>query len=194
MSERPIAVLDSSVLIPHWSRLVLRQLAAASPPRFDAVWSTAIVAETWRVLTEQRLRAGDDPETISRDAHRMHARLDAVLRVAECSQPPAGSPPSPFHDVWDDHLWNAALNAGAQYIISHNTRDFPSPSVVRLEETGVVISATRHLAHGVEFMTAVEFVEDVLGESAALLYGQALPPGASVRSRRSRPRRLPEQR
>jgi hypothetical protein len=43
----------------------------------------------------------------------------------------------------------------------------------------------RHLAHGVEFLTAIEFVENVLGEDAALLNGQALPAGGVVRSRRS---------
>ncbi|MCC6630117.1 MAG: hypothetical protein IT340_22280 [Chloroflexi bacterium] len=46
MTEPPIAVLDASVLAPHWSRLVLQHLAAAQPTRYTAIWSTAIVAET----------------------------------------------------------------------------------------------------------------------------------------------------
>lgn len=42
----------------------------------------------------------------------------------------------------------------------------------------------RHLYHGVEFLTAIEFIADVLGEDAAVLYGQPLPAGV-VRSQRS---------
>jgi len=171
----PVAVLDASVLVPHWSRLVLQQLAAAQPPRYTAIWSTAIVAETWRILTEQRLRAGDAPAAISRDAHRMHARLDPVMRVVECWRRPAVSPPSPLADPHDEHLWNAAVNAGAGYIISHNIRDFPSSTRMMVSVAGQERAVMRHLAHDVEFLTAIEFVEDVLGEDAALLYGQALP-------------------
>jgi hypothetical protein len=52
-------VLDSSVLVPRWSRIVLQQLAAQPRQRFAPVWSEPtfgpkvgwIIAETWRVLT-----------------------------------------------------------------------------------------------------------------------------------------------
>jgi hypothetical protein len=47
----PVAVLDSSVLVPTWSRFVLQRLAATSPQRHVPVWSEWIIAETWRVLT-----------------------------------------------------------------------------------------------------------------------------------------------
>jgi hypothetical protein len=182
VSTRPIAVLDASVLVPYWSRIVLQRLAASEPPRFDAVWSTAIVGETWRVLTEQRLHGGDSPSTISRDAHRMWSWLDPVLRVVECSRCPPGTPPSPLSDPNDTHLWYAAINAGAGYVVSHNTRDFPP--AVPAEPATASPRAMRHLSHGVEFLTAIEFIEDVLGEDAAALYGRPLPAGV-VRSRRT---------
>ena len=46
----PLAVLDSSVLVPIWSRFVLQRLAARPLPSFTPVWSEWIIAETWRVL------------------------------------------------------------------------------------------------------------------------------------------------
>jgi hypothetical protein len=178
------AVLDASVLISGWSRFVLQRLAATDPPRFDAVWSTAIIGETWRVLTEQRLQAGDASTLIGRDAHEMWARLDPVLRVAECWRRPPGAPPSPLRDPRDEHLWNAAVNAGAGYVVSHNTRHFPPAVHVTVPAAGGPVQARRHLYHDVEFLTAIEFVEGVLDEDAAALYGRPLPAGV-VRSRRS---------
>jgi hypothetical protein len=184
VSAAPIAVLDTSVLVPRWSRVVLRDLAAIQPPPFQAIWSTAIIGETWRILTMRHLRAGNTPSDIGRDAHEMWARLDPVLRVAECWRRPPGAPPSPLRDPRDEHLWNAALNAGAGYVVSHNTRHFPPAVHVTVPAAGGPVQATLHLYHGVEFLTAIEFVEGVLGENAAALYGRALPAGV-VRSRRS---------
>jgi hypothetical protein len=182
----PIAVLDASVLVPRWSRLVLRLLAAASPPRYTAVWSTAIVAETWRILTQQRLQAGDSLAAIRRDARQMHAWLDPVLTVVECWRRPAGCPPSPLSDPADEHLWNAAINARATYIVSHNIRDFPPAIDLARPRSEAASAVGHHLAHGVAFLTAIEFIEDVLGEDAALLYGRELPAGGIVRSHRAR--------
>ena len=56
IKDVPRAVLDSSVLVPVWSRLLLSTLAAARPARYTPVWCEWIIAETWRVLTVQRLR------------------------------------------------------------------------------------------------------------------------------------------
>jgi hypothetical protein len=184
MSSIPIALLDANVLVPHWSRIILRALMVKQPPRFVGVWSSAIVAETWRILTVRHIGRGGSASALSRDAHEMWVKLDPVLRIAEVSHRPLDAPPSPLRDRNDEHLWIAALNAGAQYVVSHNTRHFP-PAVAVEASTGTRVAQTiRHLAHGIEFLTAIEFIEDVLGEDAAALYDQPLPSGI-VRSRRS---------
>jgi hypothetical protein len=185
MSQPPIALLDANVLVSAWSRKLLRDLAATEPPRFVGVRSSAIIAETWRVLTVQRLNAGSSASALSRDAHEMWTKLDPVLRIAEASRRPPDTPPSPLRDRRDEHLWNAALNAGAQYVVSHNTRHFPPAMEVSMSSDEGARQAVRHLAHGIEFLTAIEFIEDVLGEDAAALYNQHLPSGI-IRSQRSR--------
>jgi hypothetical protein len=87
----------------------------------------------------------------------------------------AGPGPWPeLQDRDDEPVWETAVVAGAQYVISHNTRDFPP------------LVEGRHLYRGVEYLTAIEFIEDVLGESATSLYSGPLPRGAQVRSRRAR--------
>ena len=49
----PVAVLDTSVLVPAWSRVTLQLLASGAAPRYQPVWSEWIIAETWRVLTDR---------------------------------------------------------------------------------------------------------------------------------------------
>ena len=178
----PRAVLDASVLVPRWSRGALRRLALLDPAPYQPVWSTAIVGEVWRVLTTQRLRRGDPTAVIASAAHAMWRWLDPIMAVVPAATPPPGVLPSPLRDPRDEHLWNAALHASAAYVVSHNTRRFPPP-VPLSPGAG---SALRHLAHGVEFVTAIEFIEEVLGFDAATLYGAPIPAGGIVRSARSR--------
>ena len=83
--------------------------------------------------------------------------------------------PDPWPELTDEDdvpIWRTAIVAGAQYVVSHNVEDFPP------------IVHGRHVHRGVEYLTAIEFVEDVLGEDAAQGYGAPLRPGAAVRSRR----------
>ena len=51
--DAPVAVLDSSVLVPHWSRVVLQKPAAGSDSPDVPVRSEWVIAEPWRVLTYQ---------------------------------------------------------------------------------------------------------------------------------------------
>lgn len=185
MSPLSIAVLDASVLVPEWSRKLLQRLAAEEPPRFIGVWSSAIIAETWRILTIQRINAGSSASAIRKDAFTMWSNLDPIFSIAEASRRPPDAPPSPIRDRRDEHLWNAALNAGAQYVVSHNTRDFPPAVAIAAAASDSAAPPIRHIVHGIEFLTAIEFIESVLGEDAATLYAQPLPPGI-VRSHRSR--------
>jgi hypothetical protein len=71
-------------------------------------------------------------------------------------------------------VWTTTAAADARYVISHNTTDFPPPV------------QGRHVYRGIEYLTTMEFIEDVLGLEVEALYGGPLPAGAIVRSRRAR--------
>jgi hypothetical protein len=78
-----------------------------------------------------------------------------------------------LRDSDDVPIWETAVVAGARYVMSHNLRDFPP------------LVGGRHMHGGVEYLTAIEFVEDVLGADAVQFYGAPLPAGALIRSRRT---------
>jgi hypothetical protein len=172
-------VLDSSVLVPRWSRVTLQRLAARADPPFLPTWSEWIIAETWRTLTWRWLNRAAQPDefewaSLTRAANGMLYYLLPVMRLVSLRDY-AG--PGPWPEVTDENdapVWQTAIVARAQYVVSHNVADFP-PLLRR-----------RHLYDAVEYLTAIEFVEDVLGEDAAQTYGAPLPPGAAVRSRRLR--------
>lgn len=75
-------------------------------------------------------------------------------------------------DADDEPIWQTAVLAGAQYVISQNTRHFPR------------LVAGRHVHGGVEYLTTIEFVEDLLGERSAAIYDRPLPGESALRSRR----------
>jgi len=175
--ELPIAVFDSSVLVPRWSRIVLQQLAAPPRPRFVPVWSEWIIAETWQVLTWQwvdRASRTDLAEwrRLARAANDMLRYLLRVMTlvstrdVAEPSPKPA-HPPRPSVPARAP-----AFAAKARYVVSHNLQDFPP------------LIQGRHVYCGIEYLTAIEFIEGVLGEDGGGIYGAPLPAGALVRSQR----------
>jgi hypothetical protein len=85
----------------------------------------------------------------------------------------AGPPPWPeLSDPDDEPIWQTAVIAQAQYVVSHNIRHFPP------------LVQGRHVYMGVEYLTAVEFVEDVLGENARAVYEAPLPAEGVLRSGR----------
>jgi hypothetical protein len=170
------------VLFPAWSRVLLLLLAERQPHRFQGVWSKEIIRELWRTIGTRSAARGRPAESVQNQALAMIYPLQRVLILVDGAGCPPGTPPSPLSDPNDTHLWYAAINAGAGYVVSHNTRDFP-PAVPVEPATGSP-RAMRHRSHGVEFLTAIEFIEDVLHENAAALYGRPLPAGV-VRSRRT---------
>jgi hypothetical protein len=174
-----VAVLDSSVLVPNWSRITLQRIAARLAPPYAPVWSEWIIAETWRILTQRWLeRFGrtsvDGDHRLRSMANEMLRHLLPVVRLYSL-RGYAGLDPWPeLTDVDDTPIWRTAVVARAQYVVSHNSRHFPP------------LVSGRHVYQGVEYLTAIEFIEDVLGLDAEAVYQRPLPAGAHVRSRRSR--------
>lgn len=109
----------------------------------------------------------------------------SVMTLVSVGGEPGSVPASPFSDPDDAAIWATAVLGHARYIVSHNTNDFP-PLV---EETTVLNGRTyraeRHLYEGVEILTAVEFIEDVLGENPVTVLRRPLPERGVIRSRRS---------
>ena len=174
----PVAVLDSSVLVPVWSRVVLQRLAEPPSRAYSPVWSEWIIAETWRVLAWRwRMRAGRTTaaewRAVTVAANRMLRRLLSVMTFVSLRDYAGPLPWPGLTDENDIPIWQTATLSQAQYVVSHNVADFPP------------LVEGRHLYDGIEYVTAIEFVEQVLGMDAEEIYDGRLPRGALVRSRRS---------
>lgn len=82
---------------------------------------------------------------------------------------------TPWPELLDDEdapIWQTAVLAQAQYVVSHNLADFPP------------LVGDRHIYAGIEYLTTSEFISDVLGEDIAEIYGASLPNQALIRSGR----------
>ncbi len=172
-------MLDASVLVPHWSRVVLQRLALEPNRRYQPVWSEWIIAETWRVLTRERVEAAGrsrqsvDWRNLGDQANEMMWYLLRVMTMVPLAR--RGPLPAPWPGLTDPNdgpIWATASLGGADYVVSHNTRHFPPP------EDG------RHVYEGIEYLTTVEFVEEVLGADIPTTYGEPLTRADPVRSRR----------
>lgn len=181
----PVAVLDTSVLVPAWSRVTLQLLASGNSPRYQPVWSEWIIAETWRVLTERQVRAGAARGEIAERANTMLRHFLPVMRFVSVATAPPIATESPMGDPNDALVWATAVLANAKFIVSHNTTHFPPLIGEDTVIDGRPQRWQRHIYQGIEFLAAIEFIEDVLGEDAATIYERALPIGGLVRSRRA---------
>jgi hypothetical protein len=171
-------VLDTSVLVPVWSRVVLQRLAVQTDRLYMPVWSEWIIAETWRVLAWQwrgRVATTDEAEwrALSRAANEMLRYLLRTMVLISLRDFTGPAPWAELRDPDDGPIWETAVVARAQYLVSHNIRDFPP------------LVQGRHVHEGVEYLTAIEFVEDVLGQDAALVLAAPLPRAAALRSHRT---------
>lgn len=140
----PRAVLDTSVLMSgdrHWLWV------AALQGLFEGVWSAFIVAELVRVRYRrtlqqamQRMPVEDflrNREYDRRIGTLVH-QLSAVLDLADYQAVTLGGVLS---DPDDEYVLATALAGRANYIVSHNTRDFP----------------VNHIVMGVRYLTPPEF-------------------------------------
>ena len=108
------------------------------------------------MLTVQRLRHLQtitlaDERQISTSANAM---LTVLLRVMTFVSvvPPFDTAWPAASDTADLPIWSAAVRSGAQFVVSHNLHDFPPRDADGLCAHG-----------GIEFITAANFVADVLG-------------------------------
>ena len=168
----PRAVLDSSVLVPAWSRLVLADLATARsdrPARYTPIWCEWIIAESWRVLTIRRLRrqpafSRADERQLARSANVMLTMLLQVMELVS-TVPPFESTWSTASDADDRPVWTAAVRSNAQFVVSHNIHHFPPRDANGL-------CAFR----GIEFITAANFIAEVLSLDLDALAQYPIPP------------------
>jgi len=137
------------------------------------------VAETWRILTFRWLTSGSgdlaDPDD-TRLRQTAMAMMRHLLQVMELVtvRGYAGPPPWPeLTDVDDEPVWQTATVGRAHYVVSHNTRHFPP------------LVNGRHEHGGVEYLTAVELIEELLGQEVAERFTGLVRPSALVRSRRT---------
>jgi hypothetical protein len=132
------------------------------------------------VLTRKRVeaavRAGQtiDWDRLERHANEMMWHLLRVMTTVPLDGREPLPPPWPGHgDPNDVPVWATAKLAGTKVVVSHDLRHYP-PRV-----------GGRHVYEGIEYLTAIEFIEGVLGASAHEALGGPLPPGAAIRSGRS---------
>jgi predicted nucleic acid-binding protein len=111
-------VYDACVLYPSTLRDLLIRVAQAGLVR--AKWTDAILDEVFANLVENRPDL--DPVRLTRTRHLMTAAIRGVMVVGYESLIDAVVLPDPE----DRHVVAAAVKAGAQLIVTHNLKDFPS--------------------------------------------------------------------
>ncbi len=128
---------------------------------------------SWRWLVRAGRTDAAEWAALTRAANEMLRHLLPVMRFVSL-RIDAGPEPWPELSDFDDlPIWRTAAAAGATYVISQNVADFPP------------LESGRHHYRGVEYVTAIEFIEDVLGHTAATLAGGPIPAGGGLRSRRT---------
>lgn len=174
----PVAVLDTSVLVSLWSRIVLQRLADPRNPAYVPVWSEWIIGETWRVLTRRWVEEAAgvglpvDWARLSKAANGMMRRLLDVMQMVSLARRRVPRPWPGHPDPHDEPVWATAKLARADYIVCDDLAVFPP------------VVDGRHLVQGVEYLTPIEFVEDVLGHDARAVHGRDLPEDGVRRSQR----------
>lgn len=112
---------------------------AANDGQIVLVWSPCIIAEAVRYLTWRCLH-GTHPSpdaawrACSRLARRWFDIMTAVFHVVD-DRPPSEEPwPGGPRDERDVPIWNAAMRAGADFVVTENLRDGPPPNEQGIQE------------------------------------------------------------
>lgn len=143
VADRFVVLLDANVLYPFRKRDVLLRFYNAG--LFRARWSEEILSEWTRNLLEDR------PE-LKASIYSQQATLRKVFPDALVSGYEPLEAGLDLPDKGDHHVLAAAIQCGAQHIITDNIRDFPAASLDQFEIEA--IEADEFLARTFELYTA----------------------------------------
>jgi hypothetical protein len=147
----PRAVLDTSALFGPARRRRLQINAALG--NFDGYWSPWIIAELVRVLTWQWVARTDaslaQHRACGEACNTMMTLLLPTFRLVQ-PLPPYPIPWPHLADEWDIPIWAAAKEAGAQFIVSENSRHFPPRD-----------TSGRHHWEGIEYISTDAFLHAI---------------------------------
>ncbi len=137
------------------------------------------------MLAERAARRGLSQRTISIQAKAMIRHFLPVMHLVSVNDFLLAAQDVPIADPDVVPLWATAIAANAQYVSSHNTRHFPPLAREQRVIDGQPHLVQRHVHAGIECLTAIEFIEDVLGADAAVVLQRSLPMLGVERSRRA---------
>jgi predicted nucleic acid-binding protein len=131
MIDRPVCVYDANVLYSAQLRDFLIRLALGGALRGH--W-TEQVHEEWMRNVE-----ADYPDITWEDLQRVRQLMDEALPGAEVTGYEGRIEDLSLPDPSDHHVLAAAIRAGADYIVTFNTRDFPASKLEGwdIEATGI---------------------------------------------------------
>ncbi len=145
----PRAVLDTNVLYSHTRRITLVGLVRLG--RFEAIWSSWIVAGLNRVLTWRWAeRYGIDAMAQRAASVSAKERMIYLPTAFELVDPPLPHPiPWPeLTDASDIPIYGTAIVAGAQYVVTDNLRHSPPRDP----------ATKRRIWNGIEYITYNNFI------------------------------------
>lgn len=140
LQREPIVVLDACVLAPEVLRYLL--LGCARAGLFQPRWTLRIAGEV--TATVRRARLGD-PSQVRAELIKWGSNV--LVRDYEALEPGIG-----LTDPADRHVVAAAINCGAQAIVTANTKDFPAHVLTR---------------RGLRALTPDEFLAELVSASDA---------------------------
>ena len=143
LADRFVVLLDANVLYPFRKRDVL--LSFYETGLFRARWTDEIMSEWTRNLLKSR------PD-LSRSIAAQREKLAAVFPEALVAGYEHLKPGLKLPDTDDQHVLAAAIQCGAQHIVTDNIRDFPAAALEAYDIEA--IEADEFLARTFDLYTA----------------------------------------
>jgi len=134
--------VTANVLIPHRTRQALETYARLG--FYEGYWSPWIVEEMARGVTWRWMRTNSASQQSQDELSR---RATVAMRHLEPTLPHPAVWPA-LQDAGDHPVWAAAVLAGADYVVSDNTRDFPPRDASGVTRYG-----------GIAYLTASAFIQ-----------------------------------